>query len=186
MRFLGFAGCVLVLAVGRAHGDQPATTNTREAARPPLRCDSTPAVPFAPGTHGLGIRGRGDDRVTVQQKVSVPSVTGPIDAQAVRRVIQEHADDVRRCYEQRLAVDPRLSGALSMRWVIDAAGQARTPCIVGGGATTLPDDEVGRCIMTGIAGWVFPKADPDRGGVAVVSYRWTFVTARPSTPALPQ
>jgi hypothetical protein len=116
-----------------------------------------------------------------QPKVSIPSVTGAIDAQAVRRVIKEHAGAVRRCYEQRLAVDPRLSGSLSMRWVIDATGRARTPCIVGGDATTLPDEEVGRCVLSEIAEWVFPKADPERGGVAVVLHRWTFVTAPPST-----
>ena len=94
---------------------------------------------------------------------------GAIDPELIRRVIREHASQVRYCYEQQLALNPRLQGKVSIKWIINGDGSASSPQVESSG-TTLEDGKVHACMMSRITSWQFPK--PKGGGIAVITYPW--------------
>ncbi|HVP68233.1 MAG TPA: adventurous gliding motility protein GltG [Anaeromyxobacteraceae bacterium] len=122
------------------------------------------------GGYGTGVGGLGHkaDRDVAIQTGQV-AVLGAIDKELIRRVIQEHASQIRYCYEQELQRDPKLEGKVVVRWIINADGHVSSPQI-DGGATTLASDAVHRCMMDRIQSWEFPK--PKGGGIAVITYPW--------------
>jgi hypothetical protein len=121
------------------------------------------------GSYGTGVGGlgkKGDRDVNVS--AGTATVMGSVDKELIRRVIQEHAAQIRYCYEQQLALNPKLQGKVSITWVIQGDGSATSAKVDG--ATTLSDDKVHRCMMDRIMSWQFPK--PKGGGVAVITYPW--------------
>jgi hypothetical protein len=122
------------------------------------------------GGYGTGVGGLGSKR---DRDVAVAAgetrVLGAIDPELIRKVIRDHADQVRYCYEQQLTLNPKLHGKVAIRWQINSDGRASSPMLVAGDST-LPNDEVGRCIMSRIVTWEFPK--PKGGGIAIVTYPW--------------
>jgi pSer/pThr/pTyr-binding forkhead associated (FHA) protein len=122
------------------------------------------------GSYGTGVGGlgkKGDRDVNVSTGSAV--VMGSIDKELIRKVIQDHAAQIRYCYEQQLAVNPRLQGKVSIKWVINGDGSASNPQVDGSG-TTLEDGKVHECMMARITSWQFPK--PKGGGIAVITYPW--------------
>jgi hypothetical protein len=122
------------------------------------------------GSYGTGVGGlgkKGDRDVNVSTGNAV--VMGSIDKELIRKVIQDHAAQIRYCYEQQLAVNPRLQGKVSIKWVINADGSGSSPQ-VDPSATTLEDAKVHECMMARITSWAFPK--PKGGGIAVITYPW--------------
>lgn len=120
---------------------------------------------YGTGVGGLGRKG--EREVSIQ--TGSAAVLGSIDKELVRRVIQEHASQIRYCYEQELQRDPRLEGKVVVRWIINADGRVSNPQIDAGG-TTMASDPVHRCMMDRIQSWEFPK--PKGGGIAVITYPW--------------
>jgi hypothetical protein len=117
---------------------------------------------------GAGNLGKKGDR-EVKVETGNATVLGSIDKELIRKVIQEHASQIRYCYEQELALNPRLQGKVSIRWIIEADGSA-TAAEVDGGATTLENGKIHECMMSRIQSWQFPK--PKGGGQAVITYPW--------------
>ncbi len=124
------------------------------------------------GSYGTGVGGLGkksDRDVSIQ--AGTAAVVGSIDKELIRKVIQEHAAQIRYCYEQELQRDPKLEGKVSIRWIINADGRVQgTQVDTGSGATTMQNALVQRCMMDRIASWEFPK--PKGGGIAVITYPW--------------
>jgi len=122
------------------------------------------------GSYGTGVGGLGkkSDR-DVKVDTGNALVMGSIDKELIRKVIQEHAAQIRYCYEQQLALNPRLQGKVSIKWIIQADGSATNPQ-VDEGATSLDDAKVHDCMMSRITSWQFPK--PKGGGIAVITYPW--------------
>jgi hypothetical protein len=117
---------------------------------------------------GVGGLGRKTDR-EVAITAGTAMVMGSIDKELIRKVIQEHAAQIRFCYQEELAVNPKLAGRVTIKWVIDAEGNASNAS-VDAGSTTLASDKVHRCMMDRIVSWQFPK--PKGGGIAVITYPW--------------
>jgi FHA domain len=117
---------------------------------------------------GVGSLGRKTDR-DVAITAGTAQVMGSIDKELIRKVIQEHAAQIRFCYEEQLAVNPKLAGKVVIKWVIDAEGNASNAS-VDASATTLASDKVHQCMMARIVSWQFPK--PKGGGIAVITYPW--------------
>jgi hypothetical protein len=120
---------------------------------------------YGTGVGGLGKKGDRDVKIATGNAV----VMGSIDKELIRKVIQDHAAQIRYCYEQQLALNPRLQGKVSIKWIIQADGTATSPQ-VDAGATTLEDARVHECMMSRITSWQFPK--PKGGGIAVITYPW--------------
>ncbi|HZZ84936.1 MAG TPA: AgmX/PglI C-terminal domain-containing protein [Anaeromyxobacteraceae bacterium] len=120
---------------------------------------------YGDGVGGLGKKGERDVTIATADA----RVLGAVDAELVRKVIRDHASQIRYCYEQQLAVDHRLAGKVSVRWQIGPDGRA-SHLAVDGGETTLANPAVHECMMSRIASWEFPK--PKGGGIAVIKYPW--------------
>jgi hypothetical protein len=125
---------------------------------------------YGTGVGGLGKKGDRDVKIAT----GTAQVMGSIDKELVRKVIQDHAAQIRYCYEQQLAINPRLAGKISIKWVINGDGSASSPQ-VDGSATTLEDGKVHECMMSRITSWQFPK--PKGGGIAVITYPWILRSA---------
>ncbi len=93
---------------------------------------------------------------------------GPIDREALRKVVAAHAAEVQRCYDQRLAEDPKLAGKVVLRWIVNARGGAENVTVWEG--TTLEDPALHQCMKARVATWRFPA--PANGGTGVVTYPW--------------
>lgn len=117
---------------------------------------------------GVGGLGRKTDR-DVAITAGTATVLGSIDKELIRAVIKEHAQQIRFCYEEQLAVNPKLAGKVVIKWTIDADGNASNATVVADG-TSLADDKVHQCMMARIVSWQFPK--PKGGGIAVITYPW--------------
>jgi hypothetical protein len=117
---------------------------------------------------GVGALGRKSDR-DIAITAGQATVIGSIDKELIRAVIREHAAQIRFCYEEQLAVNPKLAGKVVIRWTIDADGNASNASVDAGG-TSLSDDKVHQCMMARIVSWQFPK--PKGGGIAVITYPW--------------
>jgi len=117
---------------------------------------------------GVGALGRKSDR-EIAITAGTATVLGSIDKELIRAVIREHAAQIRFCYEEQLAVNPKLAGKVIIKWTIDADGNASNASVDGAG-TSLADDKVHQCMMARIVSWQFPK--PKGGGIAVITYPW--------------
>jgi hypothetical protein len=122
------------------------------------------------GSYGTGVGGLGrktDRDVNIATGTAV--VMGSIDKELIRKVIQDHAAQIRYCYETQLAINPRLQGKVSIKWIINGDGSATSAQIDASG-TTLEDSKVHECMMARVTSWTFPK--PKGGGIAVITYPW--------------
>lgn len=125
---------------------------------------------YGAGAGGLGRKGDRD----VSISTGTAQVLGSVDKELVRKVIQEHAAQIRYCYEQELALNPKLAGKVSIKWQINADGSASL-AMVDQGATTLQNANVHKCMIARILSWEFPK--PKGGGVAIITYPWILRSA---------
>lgn len=92
---------------------------------------------------------------------------GPLEHEAIRRVIQQHIGEVRDCYQQEMDKHPTLAGELSVRFRISGAGAVTEAAVM---QSTLNSPSVERCVITSLRSWVFPKAR----GETVVNYPFAF------------
>ena len=125
------------------------------------------------GTIGSGIgsgygsgAGRPRGAAAALVKLGVPTVAGKLDKNVIRRVVRQHLDELRYCYERALAREPAIAGTLTATFVIDATGNVTTVAATGVHA------EVDACVAHRVRGWRFPK--PSGGSVVSVSFPIAF------------
>ncbi len=93
---------------------------------------------------------------------------GGISREAVRKVIDEHMDEIHYCYESNLISNPNLKGKIVFEWKILTSGKVGEVRIL---SSTLRSSDVHSCIKSAIRTWRFPKP---KGGAAVISYPFVF------------
>jgi len=120
------------------------------------------------GSYGTGVGGLGKKTDRDLSITSTPAIVVGYDRELVRKVVQDHAAQIRYCYEQGLALNPKLEGKVAIQWTITSEGRVSNVRIDS--ATTLGDQRVQECMMSRVASWEFPK--PKGGGIAVVTYPW--------------
>jgi hypothetical protein len=129
------------------------------------------------GGYGSGVGGLGSKRDRdVAISAGETKVLGAIDPELIRKVIRDHADQVRYCYEQQLTLNPKLAGKVAIRWQINSNGFSSNTMIDR--TNTTADgalEKVAECIMSRIVTWEFPK--PKGGGMAIVTYPWILRSA---------
>jgi hypothetical protein len=118
---------------------------------------------------GLLTRGR---RATVPEVVSgVLTVRGSLDKEIIRRVVHQHMNEIKFCYDQELASKPTLAGRISVQFAISPVGQVITSVMQ---STSMDDTRVENCVVNAIRRWEFPK--PVGGGIAIVLYPFSFTS----------
>ena len=117
---------------------------------------------------------RKSSEMKVKGKVGIKKgkvLEGKADASGVASVIKRRQSAIRKCYEEGLRSNPKLSGKVYIKFTIGARGRVtkasvdKTKGSVG--------DSVGNCIVRRLKGWKFPK--PDDGSA---TFRYPFVLTR--------
>jgi hypothetical protein len=89
---------------------------------------------------------------------------GRIPPEEIQKTVRASYPVIQHCYEEGLARDPKLEGRISVRFVIDLDGSVRSAVV---DSQTLPDPEVGSCMVKKFLELHFPKPD---GGIVTVVY----------------
>ena len=66
-----------------------------------------------------------------------------LNVSIVTREVQRHLGDLQQCYDQRLRLNPALSGEVVVHWMIAPSGEVVEQCVSG---DTLGDPEVVACV----------------------------------------
>jgi hypothetical protein len=95
-------------------------------------------------------------------------IRGGMSREAVKRVIEQHLDEITYCYETALISNPSIKGKITMEWKIlmsGAVGEVRIK------SSTIKSPEIYGCIKSAIKTWQFPRPV---GNEVVVSYPFIF------------
>lgn len=105
--------------------------------------------------------------VSVELNKSV-RVQGGMSREAVKRVIDQHLDEISYCYENALIDTPSLMGNIVFEWKILMSGQVGAVRIK---SSTIRSGQIHHCIQAAIKTWQFEK--PQHSEV-IVSYPFVF------------
>jgi TonB family protein len=120
---------------------------------------------------GVGVLG-GKQSVDVGITSSDPVVMGSLDRELVRKVIRDHAGQIRYCYESQLTKFPKLRGTVSIKFIISADGKVVSSNVA---SSTAGNAELETCVAGRVRTWLFPK--PKGGGAVAVTYPFIFKAA---------
>jgi TonB family protein len=98
-------------------------------------------------------------------------VRGSLGKEIIRRVVHQHINEVKFCYDQELARKPALAGRISVQFAISPVGQVITSVMQ---STSMDDARVENCVVSAVRRWEFPK--PVGGGIAIVLYPFNFTS----------
>jgi len=127
-----------------------------------------PAYGIGPGVGGLHTR-----RAIVPDPVpGIVHVNGALDKEIIRRTVRRHLNEVKFCYEQALLTRPSLSGRIVVQFAIAPTGRVLTSVVQSSSLGVAAADS---CVVNAVKRWEFPQ--PDHGGLAVVSYPFSFSPA---------
>jgi FHA domain len=164
---VGDAGGVLGMGLKGSGGGGGGTGNTIG-----IGAVGTRGVAGGEGKYGTGIGMGKKSSADISITNSDPEVTGSMDPELIRRVVRSHHDQLKYCYDNALTKNPKLTGKVSVRWIITEGGTVASSNVVSS-TTNTPD--LDRCIAGRVLTWIFPK--PKGGGVAVVTYPFVFKQA---------
>jgi hypothetical protein len=164
---VGDAGGVLGMGLKGSGGGGGGTGNTIG-----IGAVGTRGVAGGEGKYGTGIGMGKKASADISITNSDPEVTGSMDPELIRRVVRSHHDQLKYCYDNALTKNPKLTGKVSVRWIITEGGTVASSNVVN---STTNTPELDRCIAGRVLTWIFPK--PKGGGVAVVTYPFVFKQA---------
>jgi hypothetical protein len=122
------------------------------------------------GTGRLGLYGNSSvDGAGAGGGGAPAKVAGGLDRDVIESIIRKRLDRIRLCYERQLNFYPKLSGKVSVHFVIGKAGN-----VVQSQATedTMKNAAVKGCILSEVKSWTFPN--PEGGTLVNVDYPFVF------------
>jgi TonB family protein len=96
-------------------------------------------------------------------------VRGSLDKEIIRRVIRQHINEMKSCYEERLPARPDMSGRVSVKFTIAATGMVTESELAH---STMNEPTVEACLIKAVRRWQFPR--PEGGGIVIVTYPFSF------------
>ncbi len=116
-----------------------------------------------------GTTGKKKVQAMVTAKLSrTVKIEGGMSREMVKRVIDQHLEEITFCYETALMSNPNILGRMVFEWKIMMNGRVGEIRIV---ASSVNSHEIHNCIKTAIKSWQFPKPV---GAEVVVSYPFVF------------
>ncbi|UQA56194.1 AgmX/PglI C-terminal domain-containing protein [Polyangium aurulentum] len=94
--------------------------------------------------------------------------SGRLASGIIQRVVRQNFVRMRACYERGLKANPKLSGKMTVRFVIALDGNV---AVAESKAADIPDPEVVRCVVSVVKSLVFPQPE---GGIVIVQYPIAF------------
>ena len=106
------------------------------------------------------------------------TVRGALDKEIIRRIVRRHLNEVKYCYDQALARQPKLDGRMVAQFTISGTrpGLASVRSELDAGLARRRDVRDERDQALAVPG-------ARKGGLAIVSYPFTFSPAGNSAPA---
>ena len=130
------------------------------------------------GSGGEGGYGQHVGLLTRPRRTIVPEVVpgvvtvrGSLDKEIIRRIVRQHMNEVKYCYDQELARKPALAGRISVQFAISPLGQVLTSVMQ---STSMNDARVENCVVNAVRRWEFPK--PVGAGMVIVLYPFSFTS----------
>jgi TonB family protein len=123
------------------------------------------------GGHG-GIDLGGKGKATTKIIPGKTTVVGGLDKDVIAKIIRQHQNEIKYCYESELNKNPSLAGKVAVAFTIDPAGAVSDASV---SETTLNNGTAENCMLSRIRRWKFPE--PKGGGVVAVTYPWLFSPA---------
>jgi outer membrane biosynthesis protein TonB len=102
------------------------------------------------------------------QMTRTVKVEGGMSRAMVKRVIDQHLEEIQYCYESALLVNPSIMGRIVYEWKIMMSGRVGEVRIV---SSSVNSHQIHECIQSAIKSWQFPKPV---GSEVVVSYPFVF------------
>ena len=96
-------------------------------------------------------------------------VIGEIDKSIIDRIVKQHLNQFRFCYERELQRSPELHGKIVMKWVIAKDGSVSSSSVK---RSTMKNPVVEACMVSRVRRLRFPA--PRGGGIVLVSYPFVF------------
>ena len=145
------------------------------------------SAPLGPGAHaegggGYGKHGKGGGqagygKMTLvgasggyfEPVISEAEVEGGLDQSEIDQVIQRHQGQLRFCYEQGLQASAKLSGRVTVHFIIGGVGNVNEADIAG---TSMHSNPVESCVLAKLKSWKFPT--PRNGVLVKVNYPFNF------------
>jgi outer membrane biosynthesis protein TonB len=117
------------------------------------------------GDLDLGGRGKGETRIVPGRTI----VQGSLSKDIIAKIVRQHQNEIKYCYEQELNKNPNLYGKVSVAFTIDGTGDVSDATV---NETTMNNPNVENCMSVHIRRWKFPE--PKGGGQVFVTYPWLF------------
>ncbi|OJH38278.1 adventurous gliding motility protein GltG [Cystobacter ferrugineus] len=126
------------------------------------------------GSYGSATGSLGGTKQSVEVGIAAEeaTVSGSLDKELVRQVIQRNRGQIRFCYESLLNRFPKLGGKVAIRFTIATEGNVVTSSVA---QSTAGNSELEQCVAGRVRTWTFPK--PKGGGSVVVTYPFIFKAA---------
>ncbi|MFH2066186.1 MAG: AgmX/PglI C-terminal domain-containing protein [Pseudomonadota bacterium] len=102
------------------------------------------------------------------QLTKAVGVQGGMSREAVKKVIDQHLDEISYCYETALIANPSIMGKVIFEWKILASGKVGMVSIK---SSSINSNEIHACIKAAIQTWQFPAP---KGSEVIVSYPFVF------------
>jgi TonB family protein len=99
-------------------------------------------------------------------------VVGGLDKDVIAKIIRQHQNEIKYCYESELNKNPSLAGKVAVAFTIDPTGAVSDASVT---ESTLGNSTAESCMLSRIRRWKFPE--PKGGGVVAVTYPWLFSPA---------
>ncbi len=116
-----------------------------------------------------GTTGKKQVQAMVTAKMSrTVQIKGGMSREMVKRVIDQHLEEITYCYETALMSNPNILGRIVFEWKIKMDGSVGEIRIVN---SSVNSHEIHQCIKSAIKSWQFPKPT---GAEVVVSYPFVF------------
>jgi hypothetical protein len=149
----------------------PIVAAAQDNAGPPrvLLCLPASAAPGAEVPSGTGIRNATVPRSTMT--LDELEVTGALDTDEVRRVVEGAATILRYCVESARERLPDLAGVVRIEWSVDAQGSVERARVV---RSTLRDRDARDCLLRQARRMRFPDA-----GATTIRYSLSFAAPAP-------
>ncbi|WP_370459028.1 TonB family protein [Aggregicoccus sp. 17bor-14] len=122
------------------------------------------------GGGGIDLGGRGKDITKIIPGKT--TVVGGLDKDVIQKVIRQHQNEIKYCYESELNKQPDLKGKVAVAFTIDPMGGVSEADVT---ETTLGSSAAEQCMLSRIRRWKFPE--PKGGGTVAVTYPWIFSPA---------
>ena len=127
----------------------------------PERTERTEDRPIA---HSSSVTGDQSPTSGHQPPEKESPTSGRLPPEKIRDIVRASFERFRKCYEVGLERDPRLTGRVSIRFLIDRDGKVSSALVAG---NTLPDCAVTACVRDAFKTLTFPEP---QGGIVTVVY----------------